>query len=414
MGTGDNYVSIAAFDYGDSSKTPGKVSAGSGRDTLNVTAGAVLDSDLMANVTGFEVLDIGGGDGTAYAVKGLGFSEVTISKALTAAGTVNGITNETLSITASETQGITYVIDGATASSSASVTIAGDHVDVGADGDTSNDTNDLTVKGITIATVGTVNIESNTDSQNEAGVTNTITALTTAAAKTLNVTGDHTLTIAGFANNATITTINAEDAAGLIMGAGLKTATAVSITGSAGNDTLVIDAARVGGNTLNPGKGGNIVTLGANATRDTLIINKGDSQIGYTDTNSDGAYVAAGDAETFDIITGFVSGTDLLDLGSFEFTGQKQSALATQTLTAAQIVELVDGATSEIADFFKDTGVVRGVATVSGVNATSFGGAASSTVVFIDSDGSGSLEVANDDMIVLSGTASVALADFGF
>lgn len=98
-GDGNDYVSIGAVDYGAAgAKT---VAGGSGRDTLNIIASANLNAGLMANVTGFEVLDIKGSNGTDgagtgngnYNVDGLGFEEVTIGGALAKAATVSGITN---------------------------------------------------------------------------------------------------------------------------------------------------------------------------------------------------------------------------------------------------------------------------------------------------------------------------------
>lgn len=414
-GDGNDYVSIGAVDYGAAgAKT---VNGGAGRDTLNVTAAANLDAGLMANVTGFEVLDIRNAvDATDFNVDGFGFEEVTIGGALAGASTVSGITNQLLTITAN-TKGagtgvVTYALKTNTANDALKVSIAGAFDGKGTTV-TTDDANDLTVAGIVTAGIETVTIDSKTDAGNVAGVKNTLTSLNTNANK-LVVTGDHALEITGFATNTTIKTIDASASKGLLMGEGVQTVTAVSITGSAFGDTLVIDAKSVGANTINAGKGGDIITLGTNAARDTLILNAGDSQIGYVDTNKDGAYAAGNDAEAFDVITGFLTGTDLVDLGAFNFTGQKASALANQTLAAADIVKLVNGTTASIANFFVDTGVTRGVAVVQNVDASTFGGAANSTVAFIDVDGNGSLEAASDMMIVLSGTAAVSLANFGF
>lgn len=418
-GDGNDYVSIGAVDYGAAgAKT---VAGGAGRDTVNITASANLDAGLMANVTGFEVLDIRNAVAASnFNVDGLGFEEVTVGGTLPNAATVSGITSELLTITSSTAAGITYALKTATGTTDAiKVSIAGAYSDAGTPADKTDDANDLTVAAITTADIETVTIESKTDAGNVAGVKNTLTQLATNATE-LVVSGDHVLQITNFdsetgaARNTTIKTIDASASKGLIMSEGVQTTTAVSITGSAYGDTLVIDALSIGANTINAGKGGDVVTLGANGARDTLILNAGDSQIGFADTNKDGAYTAAADAEAFDVITGFVSGEDLVDLGAFGFTGQKQSALANKTLAAADIVKLINGTTTSIDNFFVDTGVTRGVAVVQGVDASTFGGAAGSTVVFIDANGNGTLDAANDMMVVLSGTATVALSDFGF
>ena len=436
-GAGDDYVSVANVDYGVNGAAA--VEGGEGTDTVNVTASANLDEDFLSAITGFEVLDVGGSNGTDgggngngnYDVEGLGFEGVTIGTDLTKAATVSGITDEELSITADLTAAATYDLADDTGDNDAlTVAIAGAAVDVGNDGDTSNDANDIEASELVFAGIETVTLESNTAETNEAGVDNEVTALATDAEEIV-VTGNHALTIGGFENaasddvNTTIESIDASGSAGLIMGGAVST-TGVSITGSDNADTILVgtvDGLAAGnetGSTINAGQGGDSIDLTAGLALagtgavDTIIIDAGDSKIGYVDSNEDGAYATAQDEETFDVVTGFSTGEDTLDLGSFGFSGQKASALADASLTAAEALELVDGTTTEIADFFVDTGVQRGVAIVENIDASNFGGGNNSTLVFIDSDGDGSLNVANDDMIVLSGTQNVALSDFGF
>jgi len=192
-----------------------------------------------------------------------------------------------------------------------------------------------------------------------------------------------------------VTTIDASASAGLNMQEGFNAAN-ISILGSANADTIetgLLTATGTDnqtGSTINAGKGGDVVTITAAAGTgtgavDTLIINAGDSKIGYTDTNNDKAFTTAADAELYDIVTGFTSGEDTIDLGSFGFTGTKASALAGPSLTEAAAVNLVDGDTTSIASFFVDTGVQRGVAVVSG-DFSDLGGTGTDTLVFIDSD----------------------------
>lgn len=325
-----------------------------------------------------------------------------------------------------------------TATDSLAVTIAGAFDGKGTVV-TTDDANDLTVEGIVTNGIETLTLTSNTDAKNVAGVKNTVSKLDATGATKLVVAGDHALEItafaAGAAVNTTIKTIDASAAKGLIMDAttGYVSTKDVSITGSANADVItvgVVDAAAANGttatgSTINAGKGGDVVRLDVDhatkgdgstfvGARDTLIYSAGDSQIGYTDTNKDGAYSAAADEEAFDIITGFKSGEDLLDLGAFGFSGQKASALAGASLTEAKAVELVNGTTTSIANFFVDTGVTRGVAVVTGTFGDIGGSDTNDTLVFIDVDGNGNLDTANDMLIVLSGTGPVTLADFGF
>lgn len=421
-GAGADYVSIAALDYGDGVSTNGTVTGGDGTDTINITTAANLDAGTMAKVTGFEVLSIGSSAGGTYNLSSMGFTGVVVDADI-AATTVSNITAETIDITATTTAALTLALKTATGSTDAlTVTIEGAAVDTGADDDTTNDTNDLTANELVTASIETVTIESNTAATNEAGVSNVVSVLATDATK-LVVTGDHVLTITDFqedtsaAVNTDTVTIDASASAGLIMGdyvSGLN----VSILGSEFADTLLVGdddgtgAGTATGSTVNAGAGGDVLTISVAGVVDTLIINAGDSKIGYTDTDESGAFTTAADAELYDIVTGFVTTEDTIDLGSFSFTGTKASALAGPSLTEANAVKLVDGTTTSIASFFVATGVQRGVAVVSG-DYSDLGGTGTDTLVFVDSNGDGNLSNA-DDMIVLAGVATVALADFGF
>jgi hypothetical protein len=427
LGAGDDTFDTGGNDFGGA--TAVDIEGGAGTDTIVIDDGAELDADSAAHIKNFETLDVAGGTGI-YDQDIYDFATVTVGTDLAAGVTVSNITDEALTITATTSHDVTYGLkDVSGAADSLTVTIEGAAVDTNSNDDTSDDTNDLTVAGITnVQAVETINLVSNTAATNEAGVTNTVTMLDTIATKVV-VTGNHVLTITEFedstAVNATIETIDASASAGLIMQDGVSTAN-VSLIGSDSADTLVVttvDALAAGdstGSTINAGKGGDIIDLtggltitGATAA-DTLIIEAGDSMIGYTDTNDSATYTQAADAETFDIITGFATGDDTIDLGAFNLTGTKASAIAGPSLTEAQAVELVDGTTTEIADFFIDTGVQRGVAVVNGTFGDIGASDTGDVLVFIDSDGDGSLNVANDDMIVLSGATSVSLSDFGF
>lgn len=434
-GDGNDVVGVADLDYGAAGVQ--KIAGGAGTDTINVTASANLDAGFIANVTGFEVLDIAGSNGTDgggtgngdYNVDGLGFTTVVADGDLTKAATVSGITTEDIRITETLTAALALNLKTATGSTdSLKVTITGDFEAAdAATTTTTDDAHDITVAELdtdNANVIETLTIDSSTAAENVAGTTNTITVLDTDATK-LVVVGDHALTITDFALaaavNTTIKTIDASDSTGgLIMSDGISTA-AVSLIGSDVTDDLFVDDT-VGdgsgtgtGSTINAGKGGDVITISVTGAADTLIIEKGDSLAGFTDTDASSLYTAAGDRETFDIVTGFTSGEDTIDLGVFGFTGQKASALAAVTLTEANALKLVNGTTTSINDLFIDTGVQRGVAVASGGDYSDIGGSGTNDViVFIDSNGDGDFNVAADEMIVLSGVTSVALADFGF
>jgi hypothetical protein len=428
LGAGADWFSTGSLDFGAAAAKD--VDAGEGRDTLNLDDGSEFDAAATAHFKNFEVLDVVGGTGT-YDVDQIALEEVTVSGDVAATDvTITDITDEKLTITGNVTNELTYELKDASGTSDAlTVNIAGEH-------DKTDDKNDLSVADITVAGVETITLASDTDAANVKGTMNSVLDLNTDATKVV-VTGDHKLMIGEFyaadgtTVNTSIKTIDASASAGLVMGAAVSTAD-VSLIGSDQADTLLVGtvtgatgggagADDATGSTINAGKGGDIVTitdpvLAADGDQavDTLIIDAGDSMIGYVDTNANGSYADTDDQETFDVVTGFTSGEDTIDLGSFGFTGQKASGLAAGSLAAGAATDLVNGNTTSIADFFVDTGVQRGVAIVDNYDASAIGGAAGSTLVFIDTDGDGSLDVANDDMIVLSGTSTAALGDFGF
>jgi hypothetical protein len=434
LGDGDDKFDTAGNDFGGA--TAVNVDGGDGIDTIVIDDGSELDAASAAHFKNFEILDVVGGTGT-YDLDVLEFATVNVSGDLAADVVIDNITNETLNITGSvdNTGGITYDLkDNSGGTDALTVNIQGVFSNAGTPTDTTDDANDVTVDELVFGGIETVTLNSGDNAAHTAGVNNTVTLLDTDATK-LILTGDHALTITAFEQdvdaattgtvNTSIATIDASASAGLVMGAAVST-TSVSILGSEFADTILIGtvtgaaAGTETGSTINAGKGGDIIdltgglTLTGTGAVDTLIINAGDSKIGFVDTDNDGSYATASDAETFDVVTGFTSTEDTIDLGSFGFTGQKASALANGTLAAGAATGLVDGTTPAIANFFLDTGTQRGVTKVDNYDASAIGGTTGSTLVFIDTDGDGNLNIANDEMIVVSGTAALVLSDFGF
>lgn len=424
LGAGDDVFDTNGFDYGVA--TAVNVDGGDGRDSVIIDDGTNLTTAAAAHFVSIEVLDVAGGTGT-YDLDGFDFDGVDASADIGVGPvTINNITDEELSITGDQTGEIIYNLDDASGTS--------DELTLTVEGSSSFATDEIVAGDVTINGIETINLVSNQTVTTFAlyrYADNVISVLDSDDADTLVITGNETLTITDFETgagvNTTIETIDASGASAFQMGSGVSTAN-VSILGSAGRDVLVVgdvtgleDGDGDGtGSTINAGTGGDQVTYTDTGAVDTYILNAGDSLLGFfddflpADTAGDGVYDEADDLENFDIITGFASGEDTLDLGSFGFTGQKASALAGPTLSAAGLLALVNGTTTSITDFFVDTGVTRGVAVVQGIDTSTVGGAAGSSVVFIDTDGDGSFNVANDDVVVLSGTATVALADIGF
>lgn len=428
LGAGDDTFDTNSLDLGGTAAVD--VDGGDGTDTIVMDDGDELDAAAAAHIKNFETLDIVGGQ-DVYNLSVLKFSTVNVSGDLAGNATIDNITDETINITGDVDNTGTLTLDlkdSSGTSDALTVNIEGVYSNAGTPTVTTDDANDVEVAEIIVAGVETLTLNSGDNDAHKAGVQNEVKVLATDATKVV-VTGDHDLKITDFQNaasnavNATIKTIDASASAGLIMGDSVSTAN-VSLIGSAQADTLLVGTAdgtagsAETGSTVNAGAGGDVVTIagGNAAAADTLIIDAGDSKIGYTDTNKNGNFTSADDAELYDIVTGFTSGEDTLDLGSFGFTGQKASGLASATISSADVVKLIEGETTSIANFFVDTGVQRGVAVASGDydlldDANTVG--TDDTLVFIDSDGDGNLTAA-DDMVVLSGTTSVTLADFGF
>ena len=106
---------------------------------------------------------------------------------------------------------------------------------------------------ITIAGVETLNV-------NSTGGANTLTALTAAAATTLNFSGDTTLDL-GTANTVA-TTITSTNTAGITLTS--NTATAATITGGAGNDSITLTGGAAVNERISAGAGNDTVTFSAN------------------------------------------------------------------------------------------------------------------------------------------------------
>ena len=108
-------------------------------------------------------------------------------------------------------------------------------------------------------------------------------------------------------------------------------------------------------------------------------------------------------ADTLEAITGFVSGEDTIDLGAFDLTGST-SALGNKGDINATILALTDESDA-IEGFFTVTAVQRAVAISSD---------GTDTLVMVDVNNDNNLNVDTDLVIELTGTATVALGDFGF
>jgi len=223
---------------------------GNGTDTLNAVIGAA-NTYAASNVSGVEIIN--GTFTAAGTISLLGSSGVTNANGngSTAAATFTNIASTSVGLGVYNTdQNHTFTFTTAAVA--------------GAADSTTLTVSNVTAGTVTIANVETVNVVST-------GGANALTALTAAAATTLNVSGDTTLNLG--AANTVATTITSTNTAGLTLTSDV--ATAVSITGGAGNDAITLTETAAASNSVNGGAGNDTITFTANLdTGDT--VNGGD------------------------------------------------------------------------------------------------------------------------------------------
>lgn len=337
MGAGDDTVKLTAVGV------TGSVAGGAGSDTLATTAAlgvtATADTTLSAKVTGFEVLSLGAvGAGSAIHLANLNnaganaITKVTVAGA-TAALTVDGLTaNNTIEFTADAgTQVIT--------TSLADNTGTADVLNVSI-----KNTAAIGGGNITAAGVETVKFATDDTATTPTGIQHTAT-LTDAAAKAITVTGD-----AGLNLTFTGTALTSFDASGVTKGAVTWTSgaldNAATITGGAGNNTIVFSLATkavtyTGGaliddvttgnanNTVNTGAGNDVIHLGSG--NNTVNAGTGNDQIflgaglnTVTGGGGNDAYSLSGvtivNGNTYSTITDFGTGDTLAftDAGAYD------------------------------------------------------------------------------------------------
>ncbi len=381
LGAGNDTLKLGATAINTLSTFDG----GAGTDTVQITVGGNLTAVNGAQFTGFETLSTGAGSGTYLANAITGITAVNVDGAATAAVVIDKLTTQSVSVTANQTQDVTFQLLDNTGKADALT------INVG----------NATTAPITASHIVTSGIETLTfNSTGTSSAANTITSLDVTGATTLVVTGSSALAVTGFANAGTITKIDASASAGFVMGAATGATVGGVYLGGAGADTFIGNAK---GDTFYGAGGGDTLTLGATGAHDTVVYKAGsDSTIALSKV---GALVTTG----MDVVTNFVSGEDSLDLGSFGFTGTAKSALYNKGAFVSATALLADAAAGGVAGFFNDNVAVRGVAIQ-----TETVGLVKFTYVFIDANHDGNFTAGTDAVIKLTGTANITLADIGF
>ncbi|WP_299794164.1 DUF4214 domain-containing protein [uncultured Marivita sp.] len=429
MGAGDDFVDTNGYDYGAAGA--GKLDGGADIDTIGIDDAANLDAGTAANISNFEILEIGGGTG-AY--------DLSVESSLTGVSIRNdAVAAGATSVVGAATTGATLefiITDGS------DDTLSDDTFSLALDDDTgTNDSlaisflatdvdTDVTAEGqitagLTADGIETINITSDAETLSEESAPGADDALTSADytntftfvgddAETINIDGnakfDLTLGTATAASmvveliDATANTAGVTiDASTQNGGVGVNTV-AISFDGSDAADSFTATA---NGDVLQGNGGADeffLDAIAANAVEETIRYEAAtDSQITLVDGDDDG------DADTFsgqDAISGFVAGEDTIELSSLLglATGDARSAL-NQLGTFPAAEDLADVFEGFGADFFNDGLVDRAVA---------FGTDGTDGYVFVDANADGDFNAADDMVIELTGVTALTIGDFSF
>lgn len=325
MGAGNDTVT-----YGGAAGTGGSVDAGTGTDTIKMTAAQAdaADNDATFNNTfkNFEVLDIAtGAVTTTINLAGINGVNQVVTRGVQAANTLtlNGFASGgTLTLDAANTGTVKANIPNANLSSTDSFNLV-----------LSNNTAATAAFGtVKLADIETINIslvDAGTGA-NTAATVDTLTLQATSATKVV-VSGNNGLNLTNMGN----TKITEFDASGVVANDSTDTAANLAVTftsanttatatvtikGGAGNDTLTGNAAK---DTISGGAGADIITGGLG--QDTIQLGAGRDVVKVA-SNSD-ANVLTSDSTTAtpDIVTSFglvstaiTTATDLSTVANFQ------------------------------------------------------------------------------------------------
>ena len=427
-GAGDDLVRVAGnLGTGD------LLDGGDGIDTLAMTsAAAVTASGLtgtastayQALFSNFEKLAIGDAlAGDIDLAKLDGMQTLVLSKGVTGDRTITGLSSNA-----------TVVVKAAAATNTNNTTITVTGASTG-----TADVLNLTLNAagsadygvMSAANVETVNIVSTTSATDPTTVTNTVD-LAAAAHTTLNISGNAALNLSGMALTSVKTVAGSAFNAGLVLDlTGNTNATTVTLGNGAntvfgGGGADIINAGDgdnyvdggAGNDTINAGGGDNNVDGGAG--NDTITTGAGNDTITGGDGNDT---INAGNG--VNTITGG-AGLDTMTGGTGVDTYVYLTVGDSQGVTVDVITNFAVGAAGDIIDL---SGVVKGTATFAGtasgygaVLTSLTGGGLNSQAVFdsststlyIDIDGSGTLDSA-DMAIQLTGvTTGLVAANFDF
>ena len=403
-GTGNDVLNFDA-NY----TTADIINGGAGTDTLRLSSTQAIVTAAQANVTNVETLRVGDAlNGALNATFFAGVNTVTLDTIVAATAVTGGAS--TITFNAVATGANTVTINNDDTAHTLGVTVNGtattDVLNVNLrDADLANT---LTTTGAETVNLFSSNAVNNTAADGSANTATAITLTATAANETLVITGDVALTLSGAI---TADTINASAfTAGLTMAAATVATGGVAITGGSGSDTLF-------GSTVN-----DIINGGAGADRiigsssqAALVASQADILTGGTgadtfvffDTLNGAATVSNANNASLTKITDFVAGTDKIAL----ITGSTATSVVVNTAqtlaTAANVGDVITNMTA-----LANASVVNGA--LQTVVLTVQAGAAAGTYLYVN-DTSAAKSATNDILIEITGVVgTLSSADFLF
>jgi hypothetical protein len=382
------------------------ITGGPGQDTLKAANGAWLDADARTIYTGFEKLEVGGGQGTYVMSLLPQVKEVAVSdtepaadiKILQAApGTSLSFDSSFLPI---RTTVVTFELADATGSNDTL------HIDVtGIDRVTDGKVDGTVFANLVAQQIETLDVTSTIANQEGTDVVAYQHRLSVFAAdslRTIKVNGDARLHLSfDFMPATTLSMIDASaSTGGIAVSAALSGPQPVTFIGSSARDGY---EASEQGDVINAGGSGDNLMLAHHGGVDRLIYAAGDSLF------------SGASQERYDTVSNFVgtatsaAPADVIDLTAFGFNSTERSALDKGVLGA-----ISDLSMPSQPDWFVTGGQAHAVAIATDVAVNAAQPSLISTYVFVDSNRNGDWDVSSDLFMLLWWTPDVSLDNFLF
>jgi hypothetical protein len=403
LGAGDDVLTLNG-----ATASGALISGGLGKDTLEVANGAWIDAAAKTIYTGFETLEVGGGQGTYVMSLLPQVKEVTVTDTAPAQDVkiVEAAPETSISFTGTFSPFVpTLSFELAdTTGSKDKLHVNLDSTDSISDGDvvpTPGMHVALAAPGIEILDIASNILDPELPrelSSNHLGLVNADQL------RTVTVTGDAHLVLGLHSTMTAISRIDASQSTGGIDYGGMwSQGQSLTFIGSTARDMF---GASMHGDVINASGNGDWILLRDSDSVDRLIYAAGDSVF------------TALPEERFDTVINFVGAStdpalaDKIDLESFGFIGAERSALLDKGLTLGPLSGL---RLPSQPDWFVSDGQAHAVATAADFTADPSNPLIQvSTYVFVDANRNGDWDVATDLFIVLAGTPDVNLNNFVF